>query len=120
MILMIRQVTKRYIYLLLISVCSLKIYILSISLKLLLLCNLKCQMLLQKLELFKHFCRQKIQPLDNVLIFYCTDCVDVCISLSCVPTLDWPVGFTVFRGELSAIIPLPLDDTIPRPLPRAG
>ena len=61
-----------------------------------------------------------IQPLDNVLIFYCTDCVDVCISLSCVPTLDWPVGLIVFRGELSAIIPLPLDDTTPRPLPRAG
>ena len=39
----IRQVTKRCIYLLLVYVCSLIIYILSISLKLLLLlCNLKC------------------------------------------------------------------------------
>ena len=43
MILEIRQVTKRCIYLLLVYVCSLIIYILSISLKLLLLlCNLKC------------------------------------------------------------------------------
>ena len=48
LLLMIRQVTKRCIYLLLISVCGLIIYILSISLKLLLLRNLKCQMLFLK------------------------------------------------------------------------
>ena len=42
LLLMTRQVTKRCIYLLLISVCGLIIYILSISLKLLLLRNLKC------------------------------------------------------------------------------
>ena len=50
----------------------------------------------------------------------CTDCVDVCVSFSFEPTLDWPVGFIMFLGELSAIIPLPLADTTPRPLPRVG
>ena len=120
-LLVIRQITKRCIYLLLVSVCSLIIYILSISLKLLLLlCNLKYYFEhINCLNTFVGFIL-KYSNYTNVLIFYCTDCVDVCISLSYAPTLDWPVGLTIFRGELSAIIPLPLDATTPRPLPRVG